>query len=106
MISTVSRVVFLLRGCGEKMTASRHLMANRPTPGGVSSGLVVGTRDAISPTGFAYLTMPLLRQLLDDADALLAQDVAQDAHDLEALADAALRVADAALFDAHLRRGA
>ena len=58
MISTVSCVVRRLRGCGEKMTASRLLMANMPTPGGVSSGFVVGTRDAISPTGFAYLTMP------------------------------------------------
>ena len=58
MIATVSRVVSLLRGCGEKMTASRHLMANMPTPGGVSSGLVVGTREAINPTGLAYLMMP------------------------------------------------
>ena len=58
MISTVSHVVRLLRGCGEKMTASRHLMANIPTPGGVSSGFVVGTSDAIRPTGLAYLAMP------------------------------------------------
>ena len=58
MISTVSRVVFLLRGCGEKMTASRHLMAKMPTPGGVSSGFVVGTSEAMRPTGFAYLTIP------------------------------------------------
>ena len=58
MISTVSHVVRLLLGCGEKMTASRHFTAYMPTPGGVSSGLVVGTSDAMSPTGFAYLTMP------------------------------------------------
>ena len=58
MISTVSRVVRRLRGWGEKITASRHLSANIPTPGGVSSGLVVGTSDAITPTGFAYLTIP------------------------------------------------
>ncbi len=58
MISTVSRVVRWLRGWGEKTTASRHLIANRPTPGGVSSGLVVGTREATRPTGLAYLTMP------------------------------------------------
>ena len=45
----------------------------------------------------------LLGQRLDDADARLAKDVTQDAHDLEALADPALRVADAALVDAHLR---
>ena len=51
-------VVRLLRGCGEKTTASRHLMAKRPTPGGVSSGFVVGTSEAMRPTGFAYLTMP------------------------------------------------
>ena len=59
MISTVSHVVRLLRGWGEKMTASRHLMANIPTPGGVSSGFVVGTSEAIRPTGLAYLAMPL-----------------------------------------------
>ena len=102
MISTVSHVVRLLRGCGEKITASRHLMANIPTPGGVSSGFVVGTSDAIRPTGLAYLTMPFSGSVLDDADARLAQHVAEDAHDLEALVDPALRVADAALLDAHL----
>ena len=58
MISTVSRVVRRLRGWGEKITASRHLSANIPTPGGVSSGFVVGTRDAMTPTGFAYFTIP------------------------------------------------
>ena len=101
MISTVSAVVRRLRGCGEKITASRHLMANSPTPGGVSSGFVVGTSDAMTPDRLRVLHDPPLRQLLDDADASLAQHVAQDAHDLEPLADATLGIADAALLDTH-----
>ena len=74
-----------------------------PTPGGVSSGFVVGTSEAMSPTGLAYLTMPLSGIVLDDTDARLAEDVAEDAHDLEALADAGHGIADAALLDPHLR---
>jgi hypothetical protein len=57
MISTVSRV-FLLRGCGEKITASRHLMAKMPLPGASARGWWSGTSEAISPTGLPYLTMP------------------------------------------------
>ena len=104
MISTVSRVVFLLRGCGEKITASRHLTANRPTPGGVSSGFVVGHQGGDQAHRLRVLDDSLLGQLLDDPDALLPQDVAQDPHDLEALPDSALRIADAALLDPHLLR--
>ena len=52
---------------------------------------------------FGVLDDALLRQFLDHTDALLAQDVAQNAHHFEALANATLRVADAALLDAHVR---
>ena len=73
---------------------------------GVTYGLVTGISDAMTPAGLAYLTMPLLGNLLDDAHALLPQRVAQDALHL----GAALRLAaaHAALVDAHAapaRRG-
>ena len=58
MIRTTSFVVRFVRGWGEKMTASLALMALIAVPGGVSSGLVMGTIDAITPAGLAYLTMP------------------------------------------------
>ncbi len=44
----------------------------------------------------------LLRQLLDDADALLAQRIAQHPADLHPLAHPADRVAQAAFLDAHV----
>src|SRR6185312_11857918 len=43
----------------------------------------------------------LLGKLLDDADALAPQRIAQHAHDLEALGDAPLRIPELALLDAH-----
>ena len=54
----------------------------------------------MTPAGLAYLTMPLLGNLLDDADALLAQRVAQDAEHLGAARR--LAAAHAALVDAHV----
>ena len=57
-------------------------------PIGVTYGLVTGISDAMTPAGFAYLTMPLVGHLLDDADALLPQRVAQDAEHLRAPASA------------------
>ena len=54
------------------------------------------------PDRLGVLDDALLGQLLDDPDARLAEDVAQDAHDLEALADPRHGVADAALLDAHV----
>ena len=43
---------------------------------------MTGISEQITPAGFAYLTMPLSGQLLDDAHALLAERVAQDAEHL------------------------
>src|SRR5581483_7302208 len=42
----------------------------------------------------------------DDADAPTAQRIAQHTHDLEAFRDAALRVSELALLDAHARETA
>ena len=49
-------------------------------PIGVTYGLVTGISEAITPAGFAYLTMPFSGNLLDDAHALLPQRVAEHAH--------------------------
>ena len=58
MISTVSYVVRLVRGCGEKITASFALIALMAVPGGVRAGFVMGTIEAMTPAGLAYLTIP------------------------------------------------
>ena len=71
-------------------------------PGGVSSGLVIGTIDAMTPAGLAYLTKPLTGSSSMTPTLWAAQCVAQDAVDLEALGGPALAVADAAFVDAHV----
>ena len=71
-------------------------------PTGVTYGLVTGISAAITPAGFAYLTMPRAGILFDDPDALLAERVAQDALHLGAARRLAL--AHAALVDAHVRQ--
>src|SRR5471032_1230789 len=53
-----SIAVALLAGWGEKITASRHLMALIAIATMVTTGLVTGSNPAMTPTGLAYLTMP------------------------------------------------
>ena len=71
-------------------------------PGGVSSGLVIGTIEAMTPAGLAYLTSPLTGSSSMTPTLGVRERVAEDAVDLEALADATVAVADAALVDAHV----
>ena len=59
----ISSAVFLLSGCGEKMTASLHLIALMAMLTIVTSGLVTGSRPAITPDGL---------RVLDDAFARVA----------------------------------
>ena len=40
------------------MTAFLALADDTPVTGGVIAGFVIGINDAITPTGFAYLTNP------------------------------------------------
>src|SRR6266568_3100505 len=56
MTRTVSFVVRLLAGWGEKITASLHLIAKIAMPIGFTYGLVSVISEAITPAGFAYLT--------------------------------------------------
>ena len=88
-------------GCGEKMTASRHLIALIAMLTIVTSGLVTGSRPAITPAGLAYFDDALFGKLLDDADALRPQRVAQDAENLPAPRRHAVGAAHAAFVDAH-----
>ena len=70
-------------------------------PIGVTYGLVTGISAAMTPAGLAYLTMPCLGHLFDDAHALLAQRIAEDAEDLGAAGR--LAAAHAAFVHAHVR---
>ena len=63
------------------------------------AALVTGTREAMTPTGFAYLTMPLAVSSSMMPHALLREDVAEDAVDFKPLAGTGFGVAEAALFD-------
>ena len=76
---------------------------------GVARGSEIGVRgwnDAgDDPCRLAVLDDTFFGDLFDDADALLAQRVAQHAADLHALAHAALGVAEAAFGDSHLDQG-
>ena len=71
-------------GRGELRVGGRHERRDQADRLGVLGDALVGHR-------------------LDHADTGLSEDVTEDAHDLEPLADPARRVADAALVDAHLR---
>ena len=95
------RAVRLLSGCGEKMTASLHLIALIAMLTIVTSGLVTGSSPAITPAGLAYLTMPPVGKLFDDADALGAERVAQDAQDLPPPGGDPFCAAHAALVHTH-----
>ena len=99
---TVSNDVFFERGCGEKITTSRALIAVDRVAGGRQ--VRVGRRHDAGDDArrLAVLDDALLGQLLDDADALLAQRVAQHAADLHPLAHPAHGVAETALLDAHV----
>ena len=57
----------------------------------------------MTPTGLRVFDDPLDRIFLDYADTLLAQGVAQDALNLEALGNAPFAIPDPAFIDAHLR---
>ena len=58
-ISAQARVlVFLLRGWGAKMMASRAFMAFTDWIMGCISGWVLGTRDPMTPTGLEIRTSP------------------------------------------------
>ncbi len=56
--SIVFPPVFKALGWGEKIIAFLALSAYMALPAGVKSGFVAGTTHAITPTGFAYFTIP------------------------------------------------
>ena len=59
MNSTARAVERLALGWGAKITAFLPFRIERPLEAGVAVGLVTGARAATTPTGFAYLRMPL-----------------------------------------------
>ena len=69
-------------------------------PIGVMYGLVTGISEQITPAGFGVLDDALLGDLLDNAHALLAKRVAEDAEHLGA--PLGLAAAHAAFIDAHV----
>jgi hypothetical protein len=82
---TISKVVPFERGCGEKITASRHFQRVDAGVRRRQLGLVVGTSEAITPAGFAYLTMPLAAFSSMMPVLFWRSAVAQHAEDLHAL---------------------